>query len=89
MTTYIHDPLEYRFGMDELIVEVNLTEEDIPGAKLDQPLEKYAIPELKWWLLCSLARHTPQSKGKRGLVTARTASCTSDKILSRPIRFEI
>ena len=37
----------------------------------------------------SLARHTPQSEGKRGLVTARTASCTSDKILSRPIRFEI
>ena len=26
---------------------------------------------------CSLARHTPQSKGKRGLVTMRTASCTS------------
>ena len=37
----------------------------------------------------SLTRHTPQSQGKRGLVTMRTTSCTGDKILSHPIRFKI
>ena len=67
MTTYIHDPLECRFGMDESIVEVNLTEEDIPGAKLDEPLEKYAIPELKWWLLCRGIR-VPSSMKKQLLL---------------------
>ena len=38
--------------MDESTVEVKLTEEDIPGAKLEEPMEKYTNPELKWWLLC-------------------------------------
>ena len=37
----------------------------------------------------SLARHTPQSEGKRGLVTMRTTSCSGDQNWSRPIRFEI
>ena len=37
----------------------------------------------------SLACHTPQSQGKRGLVTMRTTSCSGDQILSRPIRFKI
>ena len=36
-----------------------------------------------------LLRHTPQSEGKRGLVTMRTTSCTGDQNWSRPIRFEI
>ena len=40
-------------------------------------------------LAASLAHHTPQSQGKRGLVTMRTTSCTGDQIWSRPIRFEI
>ena len=40
-------------------------------------------------VLQSLARHTPQSQGKTDLVTMRTTSCTGDKMLSRPIRFEI
>ena len=31
---------------------LKLTEEDIPGAKLEEPMERYTIPELKWWLLC-------------------------------------
>ena len=46
---------------------------------------------LLWQLLwkISLARHTPQSQGKRGLVTMRTTSCSGDQIWSRPIRFEI
>ena len=40
-------------------------------------------------IIYGLASHTPQSQGKRGLVIMRTTSCTGDKILSRPIRFEI
>jgi hypothetical protein len=33
-------------------IEVKLTENDIPGASLSEPLETHTIPELKWWLLC-------------------------------------
>ena len=29
-----------------------LTESDIPGAILEEPLEKATIHALKWWLLC-------------------------------------
>lgn len=31
---------------------VKLTEEDIPGATLKEPLETHTVQELKWWLLC-------------------------------------
>ena len=37
----------------------------------------------------SLAGHTLQSQGKEGLVTLRTASCSSARILARPIRCEV
>ena len=30
----------------------SLTEEDISGAKLQEPYEKYTLGELRWWLLC-------------------------------------
>ena len=40
------------------------------------------------WAGISLACHTPQSKGKRCLVTAHT-SCFGDMIWSHPIRFKI
>ncbi len=33
-------------------VTVTLTEDDIPGASLNEPLEKHTISELWWWLLC-------------------------------------
>lgn len=29
-----------------------LTEDDIPGAKLDEPLESHAVHALRRWLLC-------------------------------------
>ena len=29
-----------------------LTEEDIPGAELDEPLESHAVHALRLWLLC-------------------------------------
>ena len=31
---------------------LELTEEDIPGAKLDEPLESHAVHGLRRWLLC-------------------------------------
>ena len=31
---------------------MELTENDIPGAVLNEPLENSTIPALKWWLLC-------------------------------------
>ena len=33
-------------------VEVELTEADIPGAILDEPLERHTMSALRWWLLC-------------------------------------
>lgn len=29
-----------------------LTEEDIPGAALEEPYEGHTPEELRWWLLC-------------------------------------
>ena len=31
---------------------MELTEADISGAVLKEPLESHAIPALRWWLLC-------------------------------------
>ena len=31
---------------------LELTEADIPGASLDEPLDSHTIPALRWWLLC-------------------------------------
>ena len=31
---------------------IKLTEEDIPGATLNEPLESATLPSLRWWLLC-------------------------------------
>jgi len=33
-------------------ITVELTEADIPGASLDEPLEAHNVQALKWWLLC-------------------------------------
>ena len=33
-------------------IDVETTESDIPGASLNEPLDRHTIPELKWWLLC-------------------------------------
>ena len=34
------------------LVQVNLTEADIPGASLEEPLENQNVAALRWWLLC-------------------------------------
>ena len=31
---------------------VQLTEVDVPGALLEEPMDKHSIPALKRWLLC-------------------------------------
>ena len=36
----------------ELLPEMELTEADIPGATLDEPLESSTVKSLRWWLLC-------------------------------------
>ena len=32
--------------------QVLLTEDDISGAKLEEPLESHTVSKLRWWLLC-------------------------------------
>ena len=34
------------------LVDIVLTEADIPGASLKEPLEVHNVAALKWWLLC-------------------------------------
>ena len=33
-------------------LHVILTEDDVPGASLSEPMEKQSVPALKRWLLC-------------------------------------
>lgn len=47
--------------------QLTLSEEDIPGAKLIQPLESHNIPALRWWLLCRGIR-VPSSLKKAKLI---------------------
>ena len=32
--------------------DVQLTENDIPGASLKEPFESHTVSQLRWWLLC-------------------------------------
>ena len=47
--------------------EIELTETDIPGAHLEEPLEKHSVKALKWWLLCH-GDSVPTSLSKMQLV---------------------
>ena len=38
--------------MEPEVVSVELTEDDIPGARLPDPLDKHTNQALRWWLLC-------------------------------------
>ena len=40
---------------EESIV-IKLTEDDIPGAALTEPLESHTVVALKWWLLFLVSR---------------------------------
>ena len=39
-------------GTDSVTTPRVLTEQDIPGAALNEPLDQHPMPELRWWLLC-------------------------------------
>lgn len=54
-------------------VSVQLTETDIPGAALKEPMEQHTIPELAWWLLCRGIR-APASWKKQQLVARSVLS---------------
>lgn len=57
-----------------------LTEQDIPGAFLDEPLESHTIPALRWWLLCH-GIQAPTSWKKPKLI-ARLVQLFSIKYIS-------
>jgi hypothetical protein len=40
------------YGAPLMATSEGLTESDIPGAILEEPLEKATVHALKWWLLC-------------------------------------
>ena len=44
------------------LASVQLTEADVPGAALSDPLESYTVPELRWWLLCRGIKHLGRGK---------------------------
>ena len=48
-------------------VTVALTEADIPGALLNEPLEAHNVAALRWWLLCRDIK-LPSSCRKRQLI---------------------
>lgn len=54
-------------GLTATEVEVELTEADIPGATLDEPLESHTVHALRWWLLCH-GDNAPSSLKKLQLV---------------------
>ena len=47
---------------------VQLTESDIPGAFLNEPVASHTIPQLTWWLLCRGIR-VPTSWKKQKLLS--------------------
>ena len=38
--------------MSGTVTDIVLTEADIPGASLQEPLKVHHVADLKWWLLC-------------------------------------
>ena len=54
---------------------VNLTESDIPGALLSEPLASHTMPELRWWLLCRGIK-VPTSWNKHKLLSRLVAMCS-------------
>ena len=49
-------------------LEVVLTPDDIPGAKLAEPYEQHTVAALRWWLLCRDIT-LPTSTKKREIVS--------------------
>ena len=57
-------------GTDSVTIHVPpvLTEQDIPRAALNEPLDQHTTPELRWWLLCHGIQVTASLK-KNQLIT--------------------
>ena len=47
---------------------VELTEDNIPGAKLTDAMDGYMMSKLKWWLLCCSVK-SPNSWNKKQLLS--------------------
>ena len=54
-------------GTDSATIPPVLTEQDIPGAALNEPLDQHTMPELRWWLLCHWIQ-VPASLRKNQLI---------------------
>ena len=50
-------------------VSVDLTETDIPGARLEEPLDSQNVAALRWWLLCHGI--TPSLSAKKAQLIAK------------------
>ena len=45
-----------------VLVSVELAEEFVPGAKLDEPLEAHTVEALRMWLICHVVAYAPSLK---------------------------
>ena len=65
-------------------VAVELTEDDIPEAKLNDPLEVHTNHALRWWLLCRGVQ-VPLSTTKAKLIKKLvTSTCLNVYVLGVP-----
>ena len=63
-------------GEDVMSTEIILTEEDVPGAKIDKDLSCCNIEELKRWLEC----HGQKKGGKKTDLIERVKGCMRIKV---------
>ena len=49
-------------GTDSATIPPVLTEQDITGAALNEPLDQHTMPELRWWVLCHGIQVTASSR---------------------------
>jgi len=47
---------------------VQLTETDVPGASLEEPMDKHSIPALRQWLLCRGITEIPTTWRKKQML---------------------
>ena len=54
VSTHLYQHIHTADVSDSVVMgaALELTEEDISGAALAEPLEFHTVPVLKWWLLC-------------------------------------
>ena len=60
---------------------VELSEADIPGASLEEPLEAHNVAALKWWLLCRGIKL--QSSSRKKQLVARLVLSPVKSLISR------